>query len=315
LLECAHACLADGASLLAFHSMQIARAEFALARAGFAGTHSQTVKSLRRQQHPSVLPEQVRARNVTAAFKSNAERERVSIIVPVFNEAASFRRTMEAVLAKPIPGADREIIVVESHSTDGTDELVLEYGDHPDVMVIRQPVPKGKGNAVREGIRHARGTIVLIQDADSEYDVNDYDRLLAPVQQRQHQFVLGSRHTGNGAIRVFNDQPGVASVFNFGHTFFLGLFNVLYGTHLTDPFTMYKVFRRDCLWGLKLECDRFDFDFELVIKLLRKGYTPIEIPVSYKARSFKQGKKVSFFRDPLTWIRALLKYRFVDIYA
>jgi hypothetical protein len=97
---------------------------------------------------------------------------------------------------------------------------------------------------------------------------------------------------------------------NFGHLFFTGLFNVVYGTRLRDPFTMYKVFRRECLSGLTFESNRFDFDWELVGKLVRSGYVPLEIPVNYSSRSFSEGKKVSFWRDPLTWFRACLKYRF-----
>ena len=97
---------------------------------------------------------------------------------------------------------------------------------------------------------------------------------------------------------------------NFGHLFFTRLFNVVYGTRLRDPFTMYKVFRRECLSGLTFESNRFDFDWELVGKLVRAGYLPLEIPVNYSSRSFSEGKKVSFWRDPLTWIRACLKYRF-----
>ena len=104
------------------------------------------------------------------------------------------------------------------------------------------------------------------------------------------------------------------SLLNLGHTVFVLLLNVMFRQKLRDPFTMYKVFRRDCLHGLKFEANRFDFDFELVIKLIRKGYTPIEIPVNYKARSWEAGKKVRIIRDPLTWIRALVKYRFAGIY-
>ena len=97
---------------------------------------------------------------------------------------------------------------------------------------------------------------------------------------------------------------------NFGHLVFRGLLNSLYGQKLRDPFTMYKVFRRDCLYGLEFECDRFDFDYELVIKLLLKGYAPKEIPIRYEARSFSEGKKIRMLKDPLTWIRALIRYRF-----
>jgi hypothetical protein len=110
-------------------------------------------------------------------------------------------------------------------------------------------------------------------------------------------------------LRSFQGNRLTSGLLNLGHWFFKTLVNVLFGVKLGDPFTMYKVFRRDCLSGLKLECNRFDLDFELVIKLIRKGYVPMEIPVNYRSRSFSEGKKVSMFRDPLTWFRALVKYR------
>jgi len=103
---------------------------------------------------------------------------------------------------------------------------------------------------------------------------------------------------------------GLAEVFNFGHLLFLFLLNVMYGQRLRDPFTMYKVFRRDCLTGLQFTCDRFDFDWELLIKLVRSGHHPIEIPVTYNSRSFKEGKKIRMFRDPFTWVLAWAKARF-----
>jgi hypothetical protein len=129
-------------------------------------------------------------------------------------------------------------------------------------------------------------------------------------------FVLGSRHSGgqSWAMRRFEDNPAASSVLNFGHLFFAGLLNVMYGQRLRDPFTMYKVFWRDCLDGLHFESNRFDFDFEMVIKLLRKGYQPLEIPVNYRSRSFSEGKKVRFIQDPLTWFKALLKFRVSPLY-
>jgi len=128
----------------------------------------------------------------------------------------------------------------------------------------------------------------------------------------ERNFVLGSRHNPAGncwKIRKFADSPAVAGFFNLGHLVFLLLFNVLFGQRLSDPFTMFKVFRRECLWGLDFECDRFDFDHELVVKLLWKGYQPLELPVNYRSRSMAQGKKVTVFRDPLTWLRVLVKLR------
>ena len=232
---------------------------------------------------------------VTGQRVEQRSRPLLSIIMPAYNECSTFTTTMDAVLAKEVQGIDKEVIVVESNSTDGTRELVLTYQRCLGVKVILQDRPKGKGNAVRAGFKYAEGDFILIQDADEEYDVNDYDALIEPLQTYKRTFVLGSRHTGDWKIRKFNDQPGITNFFNIGHLVFMTLLNLMYRQSLKDPFTMYKVFRRDCLHGLKFECNRFDFDFELVIKLVRKGYTPLEIPVNYQARSFKEGKRYPRF--------------------
>jgi hypothetical protein len=253
-------------------------------------------------------------RIVVAATSASPKSESVvSIVIPVFNESATFTAMMEGLVAKTLPGVRKEIIVVESNSTDGSRDLVRAYERHPDVKVIWQPAPRGKGNAVREGLKAASGDIVMIQDADLEYDLDDYDGLLAPLLAWQTMFVLGSRHEGGWKIRKFNDAPFTAAVFNFGHWFFKSLINLVLGTEMTDPFTMFKLFRRDALFGIELVCNRFDLDIELVIKLVRKGYVPIELPVNYNARSFAQGKKVSFSRDGLTWVWTILKQRFVPL--
>ena len=247
-----------------------------------------------------------------------SERPTLSVIVPVYNERATFVPLMEALLAKEINGVNIEVILVESNSTDGTREQVLGYRDHPRVTVILEERPQGKGHAVRNGLKAAAGDIILIQDADLEYDIGDYDGLLEPILNYQQNFVIGSRHLSRGRvwkIRQFNDAGGLAALFNFGHMTFLGLFNLIYQQRLNDPFSMFKVFRRECLYGLSFECNRFDFDFEIAIKLLRKGYKPLELPVNYRSRSFKEGKKVSMFRDPLTWVRALVKYRTSPLYS
>jgi len=236
---------------------------------------------------------------------------RLSVIVPVFNEIGTVQQALDTILAKQIPGWVLEIIIVESQSTDGSREIVQTFEGRDRVKVLLEPAPKGKGHAVRAGLKLATGDVVLIQDADLEYDVDDYDVLLAPLAARKQSFVLGARHGQGGfAMRKFSDQPIQAFVLNMGHWFFTFCLNTALGIWLRDPFTMYKVFRRDCLQGFTLECNRFDFDWELLIKLVRSGHRPIEVPISYESRSFKAGKKVTYFRDPLTWMWALLKYRF-----
>ncbi len=247
-------------------------------------------------------------------FKPLASLRSLSVVVPVYNEISTVKASLDAITSKAIPGWNIEIIVVESNSRDGTRDIALRYREHPRVKLVLEDAPRGKGHAVRAGFAYATGDVILIQDADLEYDLNDYEVLLAPIAEGRQSFVLGSRH-GNGgwAIRKFNDQPLQAIVLNLAHWFFTFSINIALGLSLKDPFTMYKVFRRDCLKGLTFECNRFDFDWELLIKLVRKGHRPIEIPITYQSRSFKEGKKISMFRDPLTWMRALVKYRFVKL--
>ncbi len=235
----------------------------------------------------------------------------LSVVVPIYNEAATVRTALDAIVAKQIPGWTLELIFVESNSTDGTRAIVETYRDHPRVKLILEDRPRGKGHAVRAGFAVATGDVILIQDADLEYDLDDYDVLVAPIAAGRQTFVLGCRHGESGwAIRQFSDQPLQALILNCAHWGFTLLINGALGIWLRDPFTMYKVFRRNCLDGLTFECNRFDFDWELLIKLVRRGHRPVEIPISYKSRSFKEGKKISMLRDPITWLWALAKFRF-----
>lgn len=247
--------------------------------------------------------------------KTLRQRQLLSVIVPAYNEAETFETLMETLLRKEVPGLDLEIIVVESHSTDGTREIARKYENDLRVKLILEEKPQGKGHAVRTGLKASTGDYVLIQDADLEYDLEDYDALLEPLLAGREAFVLGSRHGGRNIwkMRQFTGQRGLSFYVNVGHWFFTTLVNVMFFQRLYDPFTMFKVFRRDCLFGLEFTCNRFDFDYELLIKLIRKGYRPIELPVNYRSRSFKEGKKVRVFRDPMTWLWALFRLRFVKI--
>jgi glycosyltransferase involved in cell wall biosynthesis len=248
--------------------------------------------------------------------KPAERRLTLSVVMPVYNEKRTFREVIKNLLAKQIDGVDIEILVVESNSTDGTRNDVLTYRDHPRVRILLEDRPSGKGHAVRSGLRIARGDIILIQDADLEYDIDDYDKLIAPVRSGKASFVLGSRHpTGEQLwkIRRFEGATGLTNLFNLGHLLFAGFLNAVFGQRLRDPFTMFKVFRRDCIYGLQFECDRFDFDHEIVGKLVRNGYSPIEIDANYNSRTFREGKKVALFRDPPTWVRACLKHRFSQL--
>lgn len=241
------------------------------------------------------------------------DRPLLSVIVPVFNEKNTFSTMMKKLLPKQIEGIDKEVIIVESNSTDGTKEDVEKYRNSPDVKIISEERPRGKGHAVRTGFMHAQGDYIIIQDGDLEYDVDDYDMLLEPLTSGKAAFVLGTRYAESWKIRQFQ-QFFLADILNYAGRFMVAVMNLLYRQSMTDPFTMFKVFRRDCLYGLRFECNGFNFDIELVSKLIRKGYIPHEVTINYNSRSFAEGKKVKLFSDPPKVMAAMFKYRFKRAY-
>lgn len=254
----------------------------------------------------------VPATTLTVLARKGVDRngQKLSIVMPVLNEINTFEETLTRVLNKKVEGiADKEVIVVEGNSTDGTRDLVAKYIGHPQVKVLFEDNSTGKGYNVRKGFEAASGDILLIQDADAEYDVDDYDALVEPLVNYRQCFVLGTRHKGDWKMRSFVDNPQLATIFNLGQIIFTTLTNVLYKQSMTDPFTMYKVLRAESIYGLKLECDKFDFDLELVIKLIQKGFPPLEIPVNYWSRTYKEGKKIKMFRDPILWVKASFRYK------
>jgi glycosyltransferase involved in cell wall biosynthesis len=242
----------------------------------------------------------------------------LSIVIPVYDEAATVEELLDRVWTAPTAGLERELVIVESNSKDGSREIVERWvakkkAEKPGaVKLILQDKPRGKGNAMKAGFAAATGDIILIQDADLEYEVSDYPVVLEPILAGHADFVLGSRHLAAGTwkIRKFEDTPLRAFVYNFAGIFFHGFFNLLYDQELTDPTTMFKVFRRSCLEHIRIESDRFDFDLELAGKLIRSGYAPIEVPVSYASRGNAQGKKIQFVRDGARGMWAMAKYRF-----
>jgi hypothetical protein len=257
----------------------------------------------------------VRAGNRVAVFgRRSAEasvREKLSIVLPVYNEARTVAEVIDAVLAKPLK-IDREVIIVESNSTDGTRAIVEGYRGRPGVRVVLEDRPQGKGHAVRTGLTHVTGTLVLIQDADFEYDIDDYDALLEPLLQHKASFVLGSRSLGldDWKVRRYDATPVRGLVLNFGQVMFARTYSLLYQQRVTDVNTMFKVFRAECLDGLDLRSNGFELDIELACKLARNGHSPMEVPVNYVARGFAEGKKIRFWRDALPSYASLFLHRF-----
>jgi hypothetical protein len=240
-------------------------------------------------------------------------REKVSIVMPVYNEAGYCADVLEAVIAKELP-VEKEVIIVESNSTDGTREVVEHFRERAGVRLILEDRPKGKGHAVRTGIAAADGTIIIIQDADFEYDIDDYDALLEPILQHKTHFVLGSRTLGldDWKVRRFGDDRLKGVLMNAAQVLFASTYNVLYQQKVTDVNTMFKVFRSSCLEQFTLESNGFELDIELACKLARSGYAPMEVPVNYVSRSFAEGKKIRFFHDFFRSYSSFVKYRFQD---
>ena len=250
-----------------------------------------------------------------ALFKSQEPRapDTLSIIVPVFNEAKFVASVLTSLIELEL-AIEHEIIVVESNSSDGSREIVSSFEGMPHLRVIYQDAPQGKGNAVREGLRVATGSIQMIQDADFEYDFDDYDALLEPILQRHASFVLGSRSLGldDWRIRRYPRAPTQGTLLNLAQLAFASTFNLLYQQRTTDINTMFKVFRRECIDGCTFDGDGFNFDIELVCKIVRNGHSPLEVPVNYHGRGFDEGKKIGF-ADAWPSYYQLFRSRFGEI--
>jgi glycosyltransferase involved in cell wall biosynthesis len=247
-------------------------------------------------------------------FASKQPIKKLSVLIAAYNEVAYIIPAIESLI--PVMkslACHYEIIVVESNSNDGTRELLQKNEQNLGINLLLEESPRGKGSAIRLAMANMSGDVFLIYDGDAEYLASDIPTLLAPIENGDTSFVLGTRHEKGRAMRVMNEHRIRPALMNLAHRFFTMLINISFSVRLTDPFTMYKVFRSDVFEGVKLVSNRFDFDWELVCKAIRLGSVPLEIPVHYKSRSFAEGKKIRFLRDPLTWLVALIRFRVTKI--
>ena len=238
----------------------------------------------------------------------------LSVIIPAYNERDTIANTIALVRAAPV---DKEIIVVDDGSTDGTWEVLRELAG-PDLLVLHLLRNFGKGTAIRTAIPHVQGDIVIIQDADAEYDPNEYPKLVAPIVAGQAQVVYGSRflevqeaEAGGKSRPRLRWPEGMRPANWFINRLLAVMANVLFRARITDEATCYKVFRAEVLESIQLNCRGFEFCPEVTAKVRRRGIPIMEVPISYKARSFQQGKKINW-RDGFRAIWALVKYRFRD---
>ena len=225
----------------------------------------------------------------------------LSVVIPVYNEKKTLATILERVLATKL--AD-EVILVDDGSTDGTRDLLASMGGHDGVRVILHDQNQGKGAAVRTGLASASGDLVLIQDADLEYDPCDYPALLKPILDGKADVVYGSRFMG-GPRRVTMFWHMIANRLLTLST------NLLYDTILTDMETGYKVFRREILQKLTLRENHFDFEPEFTAKILKLKLRIFEVPISFNPRDYADGKKIRF-KDAFSAIWTLFKYRIID---
>jgi glycosyltransferase involved in cell wall biosynthesis len=226
---------------------------------------------------------------------------RASVVIPCFNERDTIQELLDRVHAVPI---DKEVIVVDDGSTDGSRELLRRRAEERgDILLKLLPRNRGKGAAVKEGLQAATGDVVIIQDADLEYDPADYPVLLRPIQTGKAKVVYGSRFLGEHRAMYFWHSVG--------NRLLTLVCNVLFDTTLTDMETCYKAFTSDIAKRLRLREPGWGFDPEITARILRMGYRIYEVPISYAGREFDEGKKINAMRDGPTVLLTLLRYRFL----
>lgn len=231
--------------------------------------------------------------------------EKLSIIIPVYNEEKTISKVVEKAKEKKIGNIAKEIIIVDDFSTDSTKKILKKIRSSS-IKIFYHKKNMGKGAAIRTGLKNSTGGIILIQDADLEYNPNDYGKLLKPIIDKKTEVVYGSRLN---ALR--KDIKNIYKLHYMGNLFLTLMTNLLYGAKITDMETGYKVFRREVIKGINLRANRFDFEPEVTSKILKRGYKIYEVPISFAGRKFEEGKKITWV-DGVKAAYYLLKYRFFD---
>jgi len=224
----------------------------------------------------------------------------LSVIMPVYNENKTIQTIIGRVMGVPL---EKELIIVDDGSTDGTREILKEFDGRPNIKIIHHEKNRGKGAAIATGLKHITGDYVIIQDADLEYHPEEYSRLLEPLLRGDADVVYGSRFKGSGRAFLFWHMMG---------NMFLNLVtNILYNSTLTDMETCYKTFRRDVIKDMKIESRRFNIEPEVTAKILKRKYRVFEVPITYSGRDFSEGKKITWM-DGLSALWTLIKFRFKE---
>ena len=230
---------------------------------------------------------------------------KLSIVIPVYNEAATISKIVDLVRSVDV-GMEKEILLVDDCSRDGTRDVLQKMAaSQADLKVLFHEVNQGKGAALRTGFSAATGDVVLIQDADLEYDPREYPRLLQPIVEGHADVVYGSRFLGGGAHRV------VFYWHYLGNWLLTTLSNMTTNLNLTDMEVCYKVFKREVIQSIPLKENRFGFEVEITAKVARRKLKIYEVPISYYGRDYSEGKKIGW-KDGFSALRCIVKYMFAD---
>lgn len=233
--------------------------------------------------------------------------EVLSIVIPVFNEKKTINEIIKRVENVKIPKVKKEVIIVDDGSTDGTKEILKRINKH---KILFHKKNAGKGSAVLTGIKHSIGTIIVIQDADLEYDPKEFRKLIVPILKKEYSVVYGSRLLGKKE-KLFGKNKTLIPTHYIGNKILSLCTRIIYFSQITDMETGYKMFRKEVIKNIKLKSRRFDLEPEITSKILRQGYKILEIPIKFNPRNFTEGKKITW-KDGLIALCCLIKYRFVN---
>jgi dolichol-phosphate mannosyltransferase len=235
-------------------------------------------------------------------------REKLSIIIPVFNEEGTLKRIVEKIQCVPLEGIEKEIVLVDDGSIDQTRKIIKSLSG---VKYVFHESNQGKGAAIKTGINHSSGNLILIQDADLEYFPEDYPILLAPLLNKEVEFVMGTRFVHSNP-KFFTKEGDPFFSHYIGNKLIIWLTNVLYGQRHTDYESCYKLFTRSLANQVQVSTNGFAFDNELICKCLRKKYQIKEVPVRYNPRPYSSGKKINW-KDGITMLWAIVKWRIMPL--
>lgn len=230
---------------------------------------------------------------------------KLSVIIPAYNEEKTIMEIVNKVVKVPLNNIKKEIIIIDDFSTDKTKEILKKIRNR-NIKIFYHLKNMGKGSAIRTALKHATGDIILIQDADLEYNPQEYPKLLIPIIKGNQKVVYGTR-----LAYIKSTRRNMNIVHFIGNLFLTFMTNILYGSKISDMETGYKIMKKEVLSKIKLNAKRFDFEPEITAKILKRGYKIYEVPITFQARKFKEGKKITW-RDGIKAIYYLIKYRFID---